>query len=149
MIVAFEVGTTATPSARKAYSLRTRSSTIHITVFKISQHSSALISVRWIAFLLFIYLLSVFINFLVCLVLYFLSSFGCLFFFFFLSWHSRRNGFFWYRNFTLNTSVAESLVEQLDSWICFVVRSNTSRVIPEYCDKLHHFLCENADDGKI
>ena len=70
-------------------------------------------------------------------------------FFFFLSWHSRRNGFFWYRNVTLNTSVAESLVERPDSWICFVVRRNTKRVIPEYCDTLHHFLCENADDGKI
>ncbi|XP_015748570.1 PREDICTED: uncharacterized protein LOC107328345 [Acropora digitifera] len=64
-----------------------------------------------------------------------------------LSWHSRRNGFFWYRNFTLNTSVAESLVERPDSWICFVVRRNTKRVIPEYCDTLHHFLCENANDG--
>jgi len=66
-----------------------------------------------------------------------------------LSWHSRRNGFFWYRNATLNTSVAESLVELPDSWVCFVVRRNTTGVIPEHCDELHHFLCEDADGGKI
>ncbi|XP_044181271.1 uncharacterized protein LOC122962332 [Acropora millepora] len=66
-----------------------------------------------------------------------------------LRWHSRRNRFFWYGNAIHNTSVAESLVELPDSWVCFVVRRNTTRMIPEHCNELHHFLCEDADGGKI
>ena len=129
---------------------------------KIFHHFSALCSVRWIAFFLFIYLfinlflLSFVLFWFVCFLFFFFPFsfplpffFLLFFFFFFLSWHSRRNGFFWYRVATLNTSVAESSVELPDSWVCFVVRKNTSRVIPEHCDELHHFLCEDADGGKI
>ncbi|XP_067046938.1 adhesion G protein-coupled receptor L3-like [Acropora muricata] len=58
------------------------------------------------------------------------------------SWHSRGNGFFRYRNATLSTSELQSLVELLDSWICFVVRRNTTRVIPEHCDEFRYFLCK-------
>ena len=110
------------------------------------RHSFQLGFIPFFLFCLFLFLCFFVLFFaLFCFVLFFLL----FLFFFFSSWHSGRNGFFWYRNTSLNTSVEESLVNLTNKWICFVVKNGITGVIPEYCDVMHHFLCEDANGGKI
>ena len=45
----------------------------------------------------------------------------------------------------------ESLINLTNKWICFFVKSagDQPSLIPQNCDEMHHFLCEDTNSGKI